>query len=223
MYREAWHAVVHGVAKSQTLLSDWTELNIRAWKITWTDGLQSMGSQRVGQDWATGQSSLRSSPGRLTATALSWVSPNQRPALARHWSSEGLLCEILSLYSFNCPWLWEKRPTNVPSRRVFLSPVSPLASIKAPPISDIVTLCGSSCFCALKHFREACWEDCLLPGPLPSSLELCTSQGEGQRSCSHIRGQHFRWSHATGPHSNALRWSVRWTQFSGEEAGTLDG
>ena len=27
MGREAWHAVVHGVAKSQTRLSDWTELN----------------------------------------------------------------------------------------------------------------------------------------------------------------------------------------------------
>ena len=27
MDREAWHAVVHGVAKSQTHLSDWTELN----------------------------------------------------------------------------------------------------------------------------------------------------------------------------------------------------
>ena len=25
--REAWHAAVHGVAKSQTPLSDWTELN----------------------------------------------------------------------------------------------------------------------------------------------------------------------------------------------------
>ena len=27
--REAWHAVIHGVAKSQTQLSDWTELNWR--------------------------------------------------------------------------------------------------------------------------------------------------------------------------------------------------
>ena len=27
MDREAWHAVVHGVAKSQTWLSDWTELS----------------------------------------------------------------------------------------------------------------------------------------------------------------------------------------------------
>ena len=29
MDREAWHAAVHGVEKSQTLLSDWTELNWR--------------------------------------------------------------------------------------------------------------------------------------------------------------------------------------------------
>ena len=28
MDREAWHAVIHGVAKSRTQLSDWTELNM---------------------------------------------------------------------------------------------------------------------------------------------------------------------------------------------------
>ena len=28
MDREAWHAAVHGVAKSQTWLSDWTELKV---------------------------------------------------------------------------------------------------------------------------------------------------------------------------------------------------
>ena len=36
MDREAWHAVIHGVAKSWTWLSDWTELN-HAWSVTSTD------------------------------------------------------------------------------------------------------------------------------------------------------------------------------------------
>ena len=31
MDREAWHAAIHGVSKSLTRLSDWTELN-------WTEG-----------------------------------------------------------------------------------------------------------------------------------------------------------------------------------------
>ena len=41
MDREAWRAAFHGVAKSQTRLRDWTELN-------W----QSMGFQTVRQSWA---------------------------------------------------------------------------------------------------------------------------------------------------------------------------
>ena len=28
MDREAWHAAIHGVAKSRTRLSDWTELKV---------------------------------------------------------------------------------------------------------------------------------------------------------------------------------------------------
>ena len=31
MDREAWHVEIHGVSKSQTRLSDWSELNSRSW------------------------------------------------------------------------------------------------------------------------------------------------------------------------------------------------
>ena len=68
MDREAWHAAIHGVAKSRTRLSDWADLiwktikqmalhsSTLSWKIPRTEepgGLQSMGSLRVGHDWAT--------------------------------------------------------------------------------------------------------------------------------------------------------------------------
>ena len=33
MYREAWHASIHGVAKSRTQLSDWTELNWKQYRL----------------------------------------------------------------------------------------------------------------------------------------------------------------------------------------------
>ena len=67
MDREAWHAAVHGVAKSRTRLSDFTftfhfhalekematHSSVLAWKIPGMGkpgGLPSMGSHRVGHD-----------------------------------------------------------------------------------------------------------------------------------------------------------------------------
>ena len=65
MDREAWRAGIHGVAKSQTRLSDFTftfhalekematPSSILIWKIPWTEelgGLQPMGSQRTGHN-----------------------------------------------------------------------------------------------------------------------------------------------------------------------------
>ena len=35
MNREAWRAVIHGVTKSQTWLSNWTELNWTEWLVCW--------------------------------------------------------------------------------------------------------------------------------------------------------------------------------------------
>ena len=56
MDREAWSAAVHGISKSWTSLSDWTELmhsSILACRIPWTEepgGLQSVGSPKVGHN-----------------------------------------------------------------------------------------------------------------------------------------------------------------------------
>ena len=67
MDREAWRAVIHGVAKSRTRLNDFTftfhfhalekematHFSVLAWRIPGTGkpgGLPSMGSHRVGQD-----------------------------------------------------------------------------------------------------------------------------------------------------------------------------
>ena len=67
MDREAWHAAVHGVAKSRTRLSDFiftfyfhalekemaTHSSVLAWRIPGarkSDGLPSMGSHRVGHN-----------------------------------------------------------------------------------------------------------------------------------------------------------------------------
>jgi len=62
MDREAWRAAIHGVAKSQTWLSDWTdkcnplEKERLPTEVSWPrefHGLQSKGSQRVRHDWVT--------------------------------------------------------------------------------------------------------------------------------------------------------------------------
>ena len=57
MDREAWRAAIHGVAKSQTRLSDFTFMSthssVLAWRIPGMGepgGLLSMGSHRVGHD-----------------------------------------------------------------------------------------------------------------------------------------------------------------------------
>ena len=54
MDREAWHAVVHGVAKSRTRLSDWTELNWTAQQIVtcwWQNWLSLWSSVMVLSMW----------------------------------------------------------------------------------------------------------------------------------------------------------------------------
>ena len=47
--REAWRAAIHGIEKSQTRLSDWTELN-------WTDASRGSLQHEKNMPWATEES-----------------------------------------------------------------------------------------------------------------------------------------------------------------------
>ena len=46
MDREAWHASIHGVAKSLTQLSDWTELKVLS------DQAEQLQNKSVGMTWS---------------------------------------------------------------------------------------------------------------------------------------------------------------------------
>ena len=64
MDREAWHAAIHGVAKSRTRLSDWTELNAAP------KSLQSYLTMYGPRDGSSPGSPI---PGILQARTLEWV------------------------------------------------------------------------------------------------------------------------------------------------------
>ena len=52
MDREAWRAAIHGVAKSRTWLSDWTELNwIALWFSWWWNQWVSLGINQLWRRW----------------------------------------------------------------------------------------------------------------------------------------------------------------------------
>ena len=120
MDREARHAAVHGVAKSQTQLSDFTftfhfhalkqemaiQSSILAWRIPGTkepDGLPSMGSHRVGHDGsdlaaaaaAAVQGTLKESPPTpqfksTNSSALSFLYGPTLTSIRDYWKNHNL-------------------------------------------------------------------------------------------------------------------------------------
>ena len=95
MDREAWRAVIHGITKSRTRLSDWTELN-------WTEC-------RKGQ--------TQVEPGLFSDLRWSWkpeVNKVTRVHRKEHWERKS--CTKISENLKRLPWLFSWALTHVPVR-----------------------------------------------------------------------------------------------------------
>ena len=106
MDREAWHAAVHGVAKSQTQLSDWTELK---WIPGGGEGIGKWESQTC--QWECNWTNFGESNMTLSIKTLN------RPAYRLPWWSSGWesACQC-SGHEFN---LWSRK---IPHAKEQLSP-----------------------------------------------------------------------------------------------------
>ena len=114
MEREAWHATVHGVAKSRTLLIDWTELNctehyqkVYSWdlEVVCAKSLQSCPTLSDPMDCSPLGSSVQ---GILQARILEWVaiSFSRGSSQRRDWIwSPALLVDSLPLSHLGSPHL----------------------------------------------------------------------------------------------------------------------
>ena len=92
MDREAWHAAVHGVAKSRTQLSDWTELN-------WVNQEVLGQDLNLGLSWFQILYSFRQGM-VLTLTLKIWRQIRQ---ISSPWGARGLVGIILDLSLFSYP------------------------------------------------------------------------------------------------------------------------
>ena len=91
MDREAWRAAIHGVAKSQTWLSDWTELNwVTELKWTWNQHNWRITVQKSGKTTCHSR--------KVVCQHTTWVKELNAPLLVDYVSLN------IFLDSFSVPW-----------------------------------------------------------------------------------------------------------------------
>ena len=134
MDREAWHAAVHGVAKSRTQLSDWTELNDPKWTVKplGTGLMENFIMDRLTSSASTDQSNI--SRRKTTSTAQQKHQPHP-------WSTSPIHEEFLfpppqlRLNLTKCKrtedrgtWLYVKPQHETPNMRFFYKTNGPVAT-----------------------------------------------------------------------------------------------
>ena len=97
MDREAWRAAIHGVAKSWTRLSDWTELK-RVWKAFWAQEIRIAIPEPLCHQWA-GDLGLRFSQ----VTKSTWTGSSPRPPASGTGAQESGVLTGLSSGLGSCP------------------------------------------------------------------------------------------------------------------------
>ena len=94
--RETWHAAVHGVAKSWTWLSDWTELNWLFWKKSYNKPRQHIKKQKY---HFVNNGPYRQSYGFFSSHVWIWVLDDEESWVPKNWCFWTVVLEK----TFECP------------------------------------------------------------------------------------------------------------------------
>ena len=108
MDREAWRAVVHGVAKSRTWVRDWTERNFPHWqRLSCVVALSSPVEKVESSEWVPGhlscvgcswRNSFLSSSNQSTTAGLPWPGPEKQVRISEAVMGDTIL---LTVYDFS--------------------------------------------------------------------------------------------------------------------------